>query len=442
MPAALQKWKDYRQTASLRSKVRLWLAGFAALLLLALWVLQFALFNPLYESMRVGDLRRTGRRLAAAYNQDANAADLAAAAFSQNMRVLVIDSSGYVMSNYDSFGSQGPGGGRIRLAIEEQDAIRDYLQSGQTREFAEILNSRIAKAAVYIARLETKAASSDQERYLFLSTPVPQTDGMVEVHKAQFWMITAILAVLSMGGAWLLSRQIERIHRETEEVKRSETWMRELLANVTHDFKTPLSVIKLYAEMLRDMDSADTRKCEKIISESDKLSGMVSEMLEFSRQKSGAEMPMETVDFSQITAAAAGRFSPEKVIIECRIQPGLFVHGNAPALERTVHNLIANAVNYGGADKWVGVRLYAQGNEAILEVADHGEGIAEEEIPRIWERYYKSDNVTRRGAEGTGLGLAIVSETVARHGGRRGVQSSLGLGSLFWIALPVKRQEA
>ncbi|MDR2525406.1 MAG: HAMP domain-containing histidine kinase [Oscillospiraceae bacterium] len=479
-----------------------YLTGFSAFILLILWLLQFALFTPFYETMQLDEIRRAGRAIAKEYEsaeQKTQALQkIWQSAFRRNLRVMLLDGASNVVLNFDGFGSPfEPGGGRGRM--DEPELLLEFAESGSTestcisrtdtnagKQSSDYGEGDVMRRAVYLARLQPSASGGD--RYLYVASPIPAQDSTVRVLMTQFVIITFILLVLSSFAAILLSRRIARpilalkdaatnlakggfrapaqkngyseidalsqeLVHTTEELAKTERYQKELVANVSHDLKTPLTIVRFYAELLRDISGANperrTAHCEKIISETEKLTGMVNEMLELSRlEQAAADARHSPLHLSGLLRETAGRFTAlsesEGYLFESDIAPHVFVCGQEALLGRVIYNLIANAVNHTGEDKRVLLRLLTVQNEnganppkARVEISDTGNGIPPEELEHIWERYYKSSQPHRRGIIGTGLGLSIVRDALERHCALYGVTSVPGQGSTFWFEIPV-----
>ena len=228
------------------------------------------------------------------------------------------------------------------------------------------------------------------------------------------------------------------------EISRAAQLQRDLLANVSHDLRTPLTLIKGYAETVRDLTGDNpekrTAQLDVIVDETDRLSGLVNSVMELSKMSSGTDKPEKVrFDLSQLCEEVAQRYEavcaqngytlklelpdPET---DCTISAG-------PAMmERVLHNLLGNAMHHIGPDNIFILRVNAPEKGTVrVEVADHGAGIAKEDLPYIFDRYYRSRSDA--GKVGTGLGLSITKAILQSHGFRFGVNSTLGEGSCFWF---------
>ena len=235
-----------------------------------------------------------------------------------------------------------------------------------------------------------------------------------------------------------------------EEILRADRVQKELIANVSHDFKTPLTMIKAYASMIKDFSGGNKKKRDEhaqiIIDESDRLAALVTDLLDLSRLQAGmGEETVTVFNLSETVHATAGRFDYLKEThgfrFEIEITEGLFCRADRGRIEQVLYNLIGNAVNYTGEDKRVRIKLYESEGAARFEVIDSGRGIPPEEVDTIWDRYYRSTQTHKRPVQGTGLGLSIVKGILMAHDIPFGVVSEVGKGSCFWVNFPVYREE-
>lgn len=244
----------------------------------------------------------------------------------------------------------------------------------------------------------------------------------------------------------------ENLNTASAEISKTENLRKDLMANVSHDLKTPLTMIKAYAEMIRDLSGDNPEKREKhlqvIIDETDRLTLLVNDILNLSKLESGvAEITWGIFDFSQLLKDIINRFSllnsTKDYKVSLETEDDIEINADQQKLEQVVYNLVNNAINYIGEDRQVMVRLYRKENgTARFEVSDHGLGIPEEQIPYIWERYYKVDRSEnyKRVIKGTGLGLSIVKGVLTGHRFPFGCDSIVGSGSTFWFEFPIYKE--
>ena len=231
-------------------------------------------------------------------------------------------------------------------------------------------------------------------------------------------------------------------NRMAAEVERTSQLQQELLANVSHDLRTPLTLIKGYAETIRDLtgNSAERRNAQLgiIIDETNRLSGLVNSVMELSRVRSGSQKPqLVEFDMAQLCSEVAERYeavcAQNGWTLEVQADDVCPVQADPAMMERVLHNLLGNASHHLGADGWFAVRCLPTPGGCRVEVQDHGPGIAADDLPRIFDRYYRSRSDS--GKTGTGLGLSITKAILQSHGADFGVDSTLGHGATFWFVL-------
>lgn len=235
-----------------------------------------------------------------------------------------------------------------------------------------------------------------------------------------------------------------------DELSKADRMQKELLANVSHDFKTPLTMIKAYAEMIVEFAGENKEKRDRsanvIIEEADRLSSLVNDMLDLSKIRAGIQaLQPERFDVSEYLEEILARFDYLAETQGYRfcvdIDKALYTFADRQKLGQVMYNLIGNAVNYTGDDKVVRIRLKLESDAIRFEVSDSGRGIPEEELAEIWERYYRSSETHKRPVKGTGLGLSIVKTILEKHNFRFGVNSVVGVGSSFYAFFPLCADE-
>jgi two-component system phosphate regulon sensor histidine kinase PhoR len=230
-------------------------------------------------------------------------------------------------------------------------------------------------------------------------------------------------------------------------LKRLEAVRRDFVANVSHELKTPVTSIKGFAETLEDGaldDPATARRFVRIIAgQADRLNSIIEDLLALSTLEQSTDSPLlqlEETDLCDVVAVAlevCGHKAEVKHIILREDCPGgLMARVSPPLLEQAVVNLVDNAVKYSAEGSEVVVALQENEDEIVVSVADQGQGVAREHLPRLFERFYRVDKARSRDMGGTGLGLAIVKHIAQIHGGRVSVDSIVGRGSTFRIHLP------
>lgn len=232
-----------------------------------------------------------------------------------------------------------------------------------------------------------------------------------------------------------------------DEIKKSDDFQKELLANVTHDLKTPLTMIKAYASMIQEISGDNPEKRNQhlnvIIDEADRLTGLVNDILITSKIRSGmGQLNKKVLNLTEFLYGIIAKFSylqeaqGYKIMVD--VDPNMYTLADEEKIGQVIYNLISNAVNYTGADKtiYISLKYSAEDNRIKFAVRDTGKGIDEEEREHIWERYYRSKDSHTRPVKGTGLGLNIVKIILDAHSFNFGVISEEGKGSTFYVDFP------
>lgn len=232
------------------------------------------------------------------------------------------------------------------------------------------------------------------------------------------------------------------LNHAASELSKVDALKNELIANISHDLRTPLTLISGYSEIMRDIPGEiTTENLQTIIDETSRLSSLVSDMLEISKIQSGnVTLSVESFDVADELEkikttynTLAGRMG-YNISVEC-IGDGR-ISADRELTVRAIMNLVNNAMTYTGDDRAIGIRMIGKESAVRIEISDSGDGIPPDKLDQIWERYYKVDAEHKRASKGSGLGLSIVRSIVTMHGGSYGVRSREGHGSVFWIELP------
>lgn len=234
------------------------------------------------------------------------------------------------------------------------------------------------------------------------------------------------------------------LNNTARELSKTDTLRRDLMANVSHDLRTPMTIIKSYAEMIRDISGDNPEKREKhtkvIIDEADRLTTLVNDILDLSMLESGtAKITKTEINLSATVNEIVDRFrvfeETKGFDFEADITSEIQVIADERAISQVIYNLISNAVNYTGEDKKVYVKLENVGEKVRFEVRDTGDGIAPDALEYVWQRYYRASEMHKRTKIGTGIGLSIVKNVLENHDALYGVESKQGEGSVFWFEL-------
>lgn len=255
---------------------------------------------------------------------------------------------------------------------------------------------------------------------------------------------------ISFGVLLLLTVSIALLAATSRRAHRLARQQMEFVAGVSHELRTPVAVIRSAAENLSHgvVDSGDRvkRYGQLLETEARRLGEMVERVLQYAGIESGlatgARVPVAPTEIIEgAIESSLTLLGSEDITIERNFIPNPpTVVGDAAALRSAIQNLIANAVKYGGNDRWVGIRVehgrQRRRPEVWITISDHGGGIPASELPHIFDPFYRGADAVARQVHGNGLGLSLVRQIVAAHGGRVTVTTRAGAGSSFTIALP------
>jgi signal transduction histidine kinase len=226
--------------------------------------------------------------------------------------------------------------------------------------------------------------------------------------------------------------------RDVSAARRLDELRDEFLSTAAHEFKTPLAVVKAYAQLLQKRDPAEAQALMVIQRQVDRLNRLVQHLLDTTRLRLDGDAPRERFDLGAVAAEVVDAMRPSSpghsLTVDARRAPVL---GDRERIARVVTSLVENAVRFSPRGGGVDVRVEARGEEAVFSVEDHGVGIAPERQARLFERFYRAHAGTAEDYGGLGLGLEMSREIVQRHGGRMWFVSEEGKGSTFHFAMPL-----
>jgi len=242
-------------------------------------------------------------------------------------------------------------------------------------------------------------------------------------------------------GFYEIAALSDTLNTAAVELNRVESLRRELLANVSHDLRTPLALIYSYAEMMRDFPGEITpEQTQTIMDETRRLTALVNDILDISKLEN--EMDRLNITRFNLTQSISETLKTTEKLLKKEGFEIIFSHNgdvyadaDKAQIDRAFYNLLINAINYSGESRKVLVEQTVTGSRVKISVIDYGEGIAEADLPFIWDRYYKSGKTHKRAVTGSGLGLSIVKKIIDKHGGTYGVASEPGKGSTFWFEI-------
>ncbi|MEE0771952.1 MAG: HAMP domain-containing sensor histidine kinase [Anaerovoracaceae bacterium] len=470
---------DYK---SIKFKTWLYFILFAGFLMLLLWVLQVLFLNNFYDVMKDEQTKRVAKTIADDYQKKSNIKFLKsvdAISNSNDMFIYVVSYDGKTMY----FKPSGDSTSAQYYADQIETINKALLKKNSDSAYLRIKSPDESKDVLAYGAVLTASGKSPMMVYIF--SPLWPLSSTINILTNQLVYVTFIsllaACLLSFYLSIRITRPIRTITRSAErlgngeygilfrgghyteinnladtltrasiELEKSDMLQKDLIANVSHDLRTPLTMIKSYAEMINDLSGDNPEKraqhLKVIIDETDRLNALVGDLLSISRMQSG-KMVLERSNFN-LTSAIESIVNTYKIMemekgytlnFNCRVN--FIVNGDEEKIKQVVANLLTNAIKFAGEDKMVNITLKRRGKVVVCRVEDHGKGIAPEELDHVWERYYRASSNMVRPAEGSGLGLSIVKEILTMHKSDFGVESNVGKGSTFWFELPYIKAE-
>ena len=495
--------KARRSAPGIRAQLMLFLAFIGLLLLVLYWFLSTQLLEPLYNRRIENQLASQADEIVALIQQTQDEGDVIS---SWNFGVLVV-SSDFRTKLYESLSANTQltnfcvdiSDSTLRSVITIENLYPCLLHNSTLSSMSDSSTFSWDKSTVIEMRracrvngdclqiLNTSGGSSqvvvgrmslDGSYSVLVSTSLVHVAEAGQVLSDMLPLIAILVFAFALAAAWLFSQWFTRplrdlsaaarrvaqgdysVHVESfrrdelgtlaedfnhmaKEVQRAAQMQRDLLANVSHDLRTPLTLIKGYAETVRDITGDDKAHRDEqlniIVDETDRLTALVSSVMELSKVTSGADKCEKVCfDMGQLCDEVSERYEAVcaqngwTLKLEIPDQP-LDVYADPSMIERALHNLLGNAMHHIGADGVFVLRAQPCDEGVRVEVEDHGPGISADDLPYIFERYYRSRSDA--GKAGTGLGLSITKAIFQQHGFRFGVQSTLGKGSTFWFIM-------
>ena len=490
---------DLRNSISIRWKLAAYMAVFVACVLMITWIFQVFLLDNFFQFVKRREMEETATELTFLLgDEESLRIHSYNAAVEHSLCVTVYRIDGQVLEKLTDVDATGnnviasihpqrlayfyrkarDNGGEYfastvglgGLEVPEEDGLGRLPFREDENTAASDRNLRM----LYVRLIDGAATEGEGQYMILIDTHHEPLVSTVRTLTTQFLWIAAIILIFAGVTVLLLYRKISAPlirmnksakqlargrydvdfvgegYRETHELAETLNYaagelsklddlQKELIANISHDLRTPLTMIKGYGEVMRDLPGENTpENVQVIIDETSRLSELVTDLLDLSRLQAGIqELNIYCFNLTLAVREVMDRY--EMMVkhkgyrLEFRAQEDVFVSADRQMILQVLYNLINNALNYTGEDKTVTVRqILTDDGKVRISVTDTGVGIPPEEIPKIWDRYYK---VGRRAMVGTGLGLSIVKGILTLHNAPFGVSSRVGHGSTFWFEL-------
>jgi len=459
----------------IRFKTWMYFVVFSLCILALLMLFQIILFEPYYREMKITDVKKAVNDIALNLENDEQIQNITV----NNDGCSVVVKTNKTTKGVDSIGSSC-------LIYSNGKVNAEYVNNLKESEKGEL---------TYIGTIEDEAHGpqdmliygktyldeNEKPYYVLFSTPLQPLKSTIKIMQTQFIFISGLVMFLAMLISFffsnLLSKPISKMTKEAQklstgdynvnfekvefkevndlaetlnyaskQLSQIDELRKDIIANVSHDLKTPLTMITAYAEMIRDISGSNKAKrnehLEVIIQESHYLDLLVSDMRNLSLLQAGVStLTKINFDIGEVIRSTVEKFNTitrkENITIKREIEPELICYGDEGKIQEVIYNFIGNATKHYGEDRTIIAKAFATPKGRIrVEITDHGPGIDAETLNHIWERYYKTDKSYQRANSGSGLGLAISKAILEQHESQFGVLSEVKKGSTFYFELP------
>ena len=456
---------------------------FSVFILVFMWLFQYVSLSNYYKNAKMRDISRSANKIIEAYDTPRQEHINRTVAYDNSLCIVITDENGNVQTVENNLGSFS----QLSHDVSDNYSMKilqlknELDNSGETFITKTYSNDDLdVKGMYYCAKIYTD--DSPKQAYLFIESMVEPADSIVKIIREQLIYITIMLLELSVIVTTFISmrvsypivditktakefgegdyevdfngtgyKEIEELssvlNDAKNEIRKVSDLRKDLIANISHDLRTPLTMVKAYAEMIRDLSGDNPVKraehVQVIIDEADRLSNLVNNLLELSKLESGnMELNIQKISVNEKLTDCMTRYQLliEQNGYDIRYEPDddVTVSADPDNLDQVIYNFLNNAINYTGDKKVIRLRQINHDDVVRIEVEDNGKGISKELLPKVFDRYYRGERV-KRDVVGTGLGLSICKEILKCHGFGFGVKSEEGKGSTFWFEIPIEK---
>ena len=440
---------------SIKNKLILYFVLFTSLIFIVLWIMQVFFINIYYTNMLTEEINK----LASNIENIKRETLLDEISFKNSLNIVIYDLNKNIV--YTSANSKTPFYIDIDKLIDKLGESNNYYTTFRVK-----LAEFNSEGLVY--------ASYKNGNYYVITANINPIHSVINVLSDQLIITTIIIFIVACILSIYISKRLtnsvvemtktakelakgnyntkfklteyeefntlaDTLNYSAAEFKKTDQLRKELIANVSHDIKTPLTIIKSYAEMIKDISGDNKVKREKdidvIIYQSNLLTKMIDDMMDLSKLESKTiKLNIEEYDIvKSVNTIIDGfkSFTDYKFILNTNINNKTKVKADEVKINQVLNNLISNAINFVGEDKTVYINITEIENKLKIEVKDNGKGI--EDTSNIFDRYYKSNDKFRKSGYGTGLGLSIVKNILELHNFKYGVESKINKGTTFYF---------
>lgn len=466
----------------LQNQIMAFILIFAAIIIALLWLMQIVFFEEFYQNYTSQQITRSASRMVKRIDNQEE--------FNQYVQDLTINQN-YCIQVFEKIDAQhfqelplATGENASCEAIQaNQDVSKLYAGALENdNELVDVEDIQLefggkpldAFANMTVTNVIT--SKNDNTYMVIVNARLSPTSETVAASTRQLfiitWVVLAMSFIIAYLIAWTIANPIKKtngkakllaqnnldIHFDArgymeieelndtlnyavEELKKVESMRNELMANVSHDLRTPLTMITGYGEVMRDLPGENTQEnIQVIIDEAQRLTQLVNNLLDLSKiQTNRQELHIAEFDITTTIQDIVNRINKmlanDGYIIEFNYSEELFVYADKERINQVVYNIVGNAIHFTGSDKKVYVNQRDEGHRVRIEITDTGKGIKKSQIPYIWDRYFKQPKKWKRQDIGTGLGLNIVKGILELHRVEYGVESEVNKGTTFFFYL-------
>lgn len=481
---------------SIKYKLFAYFGGFTLLILIFLWVFQTVFLDDFYKYIKTKEIKKTASSIEKNIENEDLKNILKMTSEIDNMNISIFNKEGQFVDlsepqipleesmltklQYELvqlYQLAEKNGGSYLRNISMETLLTSNALSGNIIKVQPDSDGKkvdMGEAITYIKLVKTK---SGETLAIKINSQISPLSATIDTLRTQLLIFTFVFLVIAGILTFILSRYIakpivdlnrkakalshgdfqvnfeengykeiaelqETLNYAVGELSKVETLRKELIANVSHDLRTPLTMITGYSEAMRDLPEENTpENIQIIIDEARRLSTLVNDVLDISKlQNEEVDLVIQPFPLTKAIEKTVERYSKmlkeQGYHIDFQYEGEVEVYGDQTKILQVVYNLLNNGITYTDEEtKQVLVRQTVEGNKVMVEVVDFGQGIEPELQDKIWERYYRSKENHKRAINGSGLGLSIVKEILNKHHAPFGVTSTMGQGSTFWFQL-------
>ena len=451
---------------SLATKIFKYLAIFSLFILIFLFFFQVIFINTFYEWTKTRTIKNLAQDILVTENDTSLYEKLDRVSYSENVCIELTNSNGdNLYSTYSS-----------NCNLRSKAIKRNFINSNKKTKTYNLVNNFTREKSIM------NATRLSNNLYIFISTSLIPLDSTINIIEQQLIIVSIVVLLLSIVVAYFISKRLsnpiiriskaakliskgklktnfdsgsdikelidltDALNDMKEELSKTEELQKDLMANVSHDLKTPLTMIKAYAELILDINIDDKEKCKSnlniIIEEVNRLNDLVNDILALTKVENDLDkLDISNFDLIKLIKRIVKQHNIYVIKDGYSIEfiydniDKLMISADKKKLEQVIYNLLNNALNYTGSDKKVIIKVVEDDKSYTVMVIDSGKGIDKKEIDHIFDRYYRSKKNHKRYVYGTGLGLSIVKNILLLHNYPYGVKSTKNKGTIFYFKI-------